>query len=217
MKTKAKQRKEKARFLRSATGRLVSKASKSRTAHFDRLEMRQKAFVREYLKDFNATRSAIAAGYSRKTAYSIGWENLRKPEIAAALRELIEIAGITPERITQEVAQMALGGDLADFDDYNRGASLTELRANGSPTWLLKKVKTRREFEGRGDDKVEYVVSELELRDKLAALSLLARLRGIIGNEHSAAAVPPGEIGADYVDYRPRHEEGDDEDPAAEA
>lgn len=42
-------------------------------------------FVREYLKDFNATQAAIRAGYSKKTAASIGEENLRKPEIAKAL------------------------------------------------------------------------------------------------------------------------------------
>lgn len=42
---------------------------------------KQKLFCDEYLIDFNATRAAIQAGYSEKTAYSIGNENLRKPEI----------------------------------------------------------------------------------------------------------------------------------------
>ena len=41
---------------------------------------RQKRFVEEYLVDFNATQAAIRAGYSPKTAYSIGNENLKKPE-----------------------------------------------------------------------------------------------------------------------------------------
>lgn len=31
--------------------------------------------------DCNATQAAIRAGYSEKTAYSIGDENLKKPEI----------------------------------------------------------------------------------------------------------------------------------------
>lgn len=46
---------------------------------------KQEAFVREYLIDLNATQAAIRAGYSEKTAYAIGNENLSKPEIAAAL------------------------------------------------------------------------------------------------------------------------------------
>lgn len=43
-------------------------------------------FVSEYLIDLNATKAAIRAGYSERSAASIGEENLRKPEIAAAIR-----------------------------------------------------------------------------------------------------------------------------------
>lgn len=45
------------------------------------LTSKQQKFVDEYLKDLNATQAAIRAGYSEKTAYSIGQENLKKPEI----------------------------------------------------------------------------------------------------------------------------------------
>ena len=37
--------------------------------------------------DLNATQAAIRAGYSKKTAYSMGHENLKKPEISAAISE----------------------------------------------------------------------------------------------------------------------------------
>ncbi len=46
---------------------------------------KQKRFVAEYLIDLNATQAAIRAGYSEKTAYSIGQENLKKPEVAEAV------------------------------------------------------------------------------------------------------------------------------------
>lgn len=49
------------------------------------LTPKQQRFVEEYLVDLNATQAAIRAGYSAKRADSIGHENLRKPEIAAAL------------------------------------------------------------------------------------------------------------------------------------
>ena len=42
----------------------------------DSLNPRQRQFVAEYLVDKNATQAAIRAGYSKKTAYSIGEENL---------------------------------------------------------------------------------------------------------------------------------------------
>ncbi|WP_423245457.1 terminase small subunit [Mannheimia haemolytica] len=52
-----------------------------------KLTDKQKRFVEEYLIDLNATQAAIRAGYSEKTAYSIGEENLRKPEIRSAIQE----------------------------------------------------------------------------------------------------------------------------------
>lgn len=52
----------------------------------DRMNPRQQRFVEEYLIDLNATQAAIRAGYSKKTAGQIGDENLKKPEIAAAVQ-----------------------------------------------------------------------------------------------------------------------------------
>ena len=51
---------------------------------------KQKLFCEEYLIDLNATQAALRAGYSEKTAYSIGNENLKKPEIQKYLAELTE-------------------------------------------------------------------------------------------------------------------------------
>ena len=48
---------------------------------------KQQIFVNEYLIDLNATKAAVRAGYSEKTAYSIGSENLRKPEIQKAIEK----------------------------------------------------------------------------------------------------------------------------------
>ena len=65
------------------------------------LTPKQKRFVEEYCVDFNATQAAIRAGYSPSTAYSIGSENLRKPEIKAAL-QAAQAAAITDIRITKD-------------------------------------------------------------------------------------------------------------------
>lgn len=50
-----------------------------------KLTLKQSKFIDEYMVDGNATRAAIAAGYSKKTAYSIGEENLKKPEIKSEI------------------------------------------------------------------------------------------------------------------------------------
>ena len=49
------------------------------------LTARQQRFVDEYLVDLNATQAAIRAGYSKKTAKSVGHENLTKPDVKAAV------------------------------------------------------------------------------------------------------------------------------------
>lgn len=47
-----------------------------------KMTAKQKLFCDEYLIDLNATQAAIRAGYSEKTAYAIGQENLKKPVIS---------------------------------------------------------------------------------------------------------------------------------------
>jgi phage terminase small subunit len=54
-----------------------------------KLTVKQELFCKEYIIDFNASRSALAAGYSKKTAPSMGAENLIKPQIQAELARLM--------------------------------------------------------------------------------------------------------------------------------
>ena len=106
--------------------------------HSDRLNPRQAAFVREYLVDKNATRAAIRAGYSPKTASSIGEQLLRKLDIReavdAGITSLAEQVGLTAERVLQERMRLAffdvrklLDGEgnptpLQDLDDDTAAA-----------------------------------------------------------------------------------------------
>lgn len=54
------------------------------------MNARQKKFCDEYLIDCNATQAAIRAGYSPKTAKSIGQENLTKPDLKAYIEQQLE-------------------------------------------------------------------------------------------------------------------------------
>lgn len=88
------------------------------------LTPKQTRFVAEYLIDLNAAAAARRAGYSARTADRTGHENLRKPEVAAAVaaaqggraarvqvtaddvvRELKRIAFLDPREV------MTWGGD----------------------------------------------------------------------------------------------------------
>lgn len=52
-----------------------------------KLTPKQKKFCDEYIKSGNAKDAAIKAGYSSKTAYSIGNENLKKPELKSYIEK----------------------------------------------------------------------------------------------------------------------------------
>lgn len=84
---------------------------------------KQQVFVMEYLKDFNATRAALAASYSKKTAYSIGWELLRKPAVQAAIQRHRDTAaaelGLSVQRVIMEYMKIAFA-DVSDYLDFGQ-------------------------------------------------------------------------------------------------
>lgn len=69
------------------------------------MNARQKRFCEEYLIDCNAAQAAIRAGYSEKTAYSIGDENLKKPELKAYIDEQLELLHNEKTADAQEVLE----------------------------------------------------------------------------------------------------------------
>lgn len=83
------------------------------------LTPKQQRFVEEYLIDLNATQAAIRAGYSEKTAYSVGHENLKKPEIQKAIQEAQEILS----NKTQLTVDMVVQGLLKEAQDYAEGST----------------------------------------------------------------------------------------------
>lgn len=75
-----------------------------------RLTFKQRAFVDEYVKDFNGTQAAIRAGYSEKTARFIASENLTKPNIKEEIDKLIQ------SRIMSRDEALARQAAIARFD-----------------------------------------------------------------------------------------------------
>lgn len=81
---------------------------------------KQKLFCDNYLINFNATKSAISAGYSEKTAYSIGEENLKKPEIkqyiADRMKEKTDKLIASQNEILENLTGMVRNKDTRDTD-----------------------------------------------------------------------------------------------------
>ncbi len=75
-----------------------------------KLTSKQERFVEEYLIDLNATKAAVRAGYSEKTARQIGSENLSKlaiqEAIAEAKRERSEATKIDAEWVLRELVKL---------------------------------------------------------------------------------------------------------------
>lgn len=68
------------------------------------LTKKQRLFISEYLKCFNATQSAIVAGYSPKTAYSAGSRLLKEPYIKDCIDDrLSELEKVLPEQVSSRV------------------------------------------------------------------------------------------------------------------
>ncbi|HEX2676756.1 MAG TPA: terminase small subunit [Polyangiales bacterium] len=93
------------------------KGSRPSEASKRRLTAKQKAFVREYLVDCNATQAALRAGYSAKTASVLGYQLLQIPLV----REAIEVeqgklrarARVTVDDIVEELRAIAFA-NMAD-------------------------------------------------------------------------------------------------------
>lgn len=71
------------------------------------LSPKQQVFVEEYLATWNATEAARRAGYSEKTAKSIGHENLTKPDIADEIRRRVADKAMTADEVLVRLAEQA--------------------------------------------------------------------------------------------------------------
>lgn len=79
-----------------------------------KLNPKQRLFISAYLKDLNATSAALAAGYSKRSAYSQGQRLLKHAEISSAIQakatKQLEDIDISVERVLRGL------GNLAFFD-----------------------------------------------------------------------------------------------------
>ena len=153
---------------------MAAKAKTTSTAAIDQLNDRQRAFVLHYVGDcgFNATKAALASGYSKDTSYSQGSGNLKKSEIRLAITEELEHASLTPESVKKRLAAMATA-NVADYDPYLSGVmSLKELEASGVDCSMIESVE-------EAVDKDGAVKRKIKLYSAKGCLDSLVRVLGM--------------------------------------
>ena len=108
------------------------------------LNAKKNRFVEEYPVDLNATQAAIRAGYSKKTAYSIGQRLLKDVEIQEAIQKAMKDrskrTGITQDKVVEELGKVAFAEahDYADAD-LKYGNKLKALELLGKHLGMFEK------------------------------------------------------------------------------
>ena len=125
------------------------------------LTKKRKAFVIEYLQSWNASEAARRAGYSEKTAYSIGHELLKIPEIVEAIEQHVNELTMKRDEALIRLGAIARG-TMADFIDVvGEYVDLSKAEGRGK-LQLIKKFKRIETKEGAR--------IEIELYDAQSAL-----------------------------------------------
>jgi len=139
------------------------------------------------LIDLNATQAAIRAGYSEKTAYSMGQRLLKNVEVAKAISEAqakrSKRTEITQDMVLAELAKIG-------FSDLRRVLTVTG-NLSGPQEWddstagaiaSVEIVTRPGGFDDNGEREVEHV-AKIKTWDKLSALEKLGKHLGMFGGE----------------------------------
>lgn len=144
---------------------------------------KRERFVLEFLKDSSATQAAIRAGYSKKSADTLGPRLLKKPEVAEAIRvrreKISAKTGLTVERLDEALTR------LLDFDPR------TLIREDGSlkpaSEWddataaAVAGLDVEELFEGRGDDREQVGnVRKVKIADRIKPIELGYKRLGVL-------------------------------------
>lgn len=143
-----------------------------------KLTVKEELFVSYYVACRNATKAAKLAGYSEKSAYSIGVENLSKhvikEEIDNKINELKQEAKVDAAYIIEKLMAIA-GVNMGDFISWDKDGNTTihpsETIDKNNKYAISSIEKKTRNF---GPDISETTI-QVKTHDKVRALELLGK------------------------------------------
>lgn len=146
------------------------------------LTNKQKAFIEEYLKDYNATRAAERAGYGGddSTLAAIGSENLRKPKIASRIRHRLRESAMTADEVQMRLAEQARG-TYASYITPEGGVDVAQMVEDGK-VHLIKRMRD-----------TKYGM-DIEFYDSQKALQLIGRAHGMFKDRVNAYDIDVSEL-----------------------
>ncbi len=150
-----------------------------------KLTEKQKKFCEEYLIDLNATKAAVRAGYSKKTANTIAAQNLAKLSVQKYISELqreqSERTRITADQVLEELAAIAFSDrtELARVVSRQGETAVELTETKDLPDTVKKAVSGVKQ--GRNG-------VEVSSYDKLRALELLGKHLGMFIDRPAAPA-----------------------------
>lgn len=164
---------------------------------------KQQLFVQYYLADMNATAAAKRAGYSKKTAYSIGQRLLKKVEIkeaiAAAQKKLETRLGTTKEKWLKELERIYYAR-VDDFSEIVEGGGNRIKTFGEMPDEMIgaiESIEENRTIRESADGKESMIVNDklkLKLHSKIEAGKLIGQHLGYIKDKLDIHGLP--ELGA---------------------
>jgi phage terminase small subunit len=149
------------------------------------LTNKQRLFVEEYLQSWNATDAARKAGYSQKTAFIIGYENLRKPYIRAFIDKRLSESVMSADEALKRLSDQARASLLPFIDITDEGFVYFNFSHPEAKKYmhLIKKVKSKRtrrmEGGGKNAEMWEDEWVEVELYDAQSALEKIGKYHGL--------------------------------------
>jgi phage terminase small subunit len=162
------------------------------------LNPKQERFVAEYIANPNASEAARRAGYSDKTAYSIGQRLLKNVEIATAIDAgLQQIKGriqLTVERTLEEIGRVAYADPRKLFDEAGNLLPIHQLDDITAATIASVEVSTERD--GDGESRAVTTTTKIKSWDKMRALDMAGRYHGLFKDriEHTGKDGGPMQV-----------------------
>ncbi len=157
---------------------------------------RHDRFCREYLKDLNGTRAAIAAGYAKKSAKVTASQLLTNPNVQALLAELTkkhaDKLDLSAEKVLSELSSVGFSNMLDYMKITEEGDAYVDLsRLTREKAGAVLEITVDEYTEGKGKDARKIKRTKFKLADKIRALELLGKYLKLF-TEKMALSGPDG-------------------------